>query len=207
MLLQQSVGFPVHMAQSPSSLLLCPGFPPTPLLHLFKRRVIPYIHDVFLLSRRDDINWRAKAYSAWPFGLAVRRLRRFLVNSVTTATRLAQYCLDNADITIYRPQIQNSFALSSAGRESRATRPAQLQLVALGTVEPRKNFLAAAAIVAALRQRNTEDVTLEVIGRRGWGDDWKKLEADTRCHFARLSARPGRNRNSRRCRCSNLYLA
>src|SRR5262245_45528695 len=69
MLLTQNFGLAGYLMRSPSALLLCPGFPPAPLLHLFGQRVIPYIHDVFLLSRRNDLNWRAKAYLAWPFGL------------------------------------------------------------------------------------------------------------------------------------------
>lgn len=175
MLLTQTFGLPARLAGSPSSLLLCPGFPPSPLLQLFPERVIPYIHDVFLLSRRSDLNWRAKVYSAWPFGLAVRRLSRFLVNSADTATKLAQFCRDDAEITIYRPGIQNNFSLSVGARAARPARPAGLRLVALGTVEPRKNLTAAAAIVAALRHQGFNETTLEVIGRRGWGDDWAAL--------------------------------
>jgi glycosyltransferase involved in cell wall biosynthesis len=49
-------------------------------------------------------------------------------------------------------------------------------LVALGTVEPRKNFCAAAMIVSALRARGFPDATLDIVGRQGWGDDWRTIE-------------------------------
>jgi glycosyltransferase involved in cell wall biosynthesis len=175
MLLQQNIGLPLRLARDRSSLLLCPGFPPTPLLQAFKDRVIPFIHDVFMLSRRDDLNWRAKAILAGPFGLAVRRLPRFLVNSLDTAAKLARYCRNDAEILVYRPQVGNHFELSAAGRETRQRHTAQLRLVALGTVEPRKNLVAAAKIVGALRQQGFTEATLEIIGRRGWGDDWRQL--------------------------------
>jgi glycosyltransferase involved in cell wall biosynthesis len=177
MLATQTLGLPVRLMAAPSALLLCPGFPPTPLLHLFGDRVIPYIHDVFLLSRRQDLNWRARAYSAWPFGLAVRRLRHFLVNSTDTATKLRGYCRDDAEITLYRPAACNTLGLSPAERAGRPAAPDALRLVAVGTVEPRKNLVAAGAIVGALRERGFPEATLEVIGRRGWGDDWTLLSA------------------------------
>jgi glycosyltransferase involved in cell wall biosynthesis len=44
-------------------------------------------------------------------------------------------------------------------------------------VEPRKNFVAAAKITSALRQRGFPDATLDIVGRRGWGDDWDMLKA------------------------------
>ncbi len=175
MIAKQTLGLPAQLARAPSSLLLCPGFPPMPLLQAFGARVIPYIHDVFLLSRRNDLNWRARLYSAWPFSLAVRRLPRFMVNSADTGVKLAAYCREDADIIVYRPPAKNVFELTSVARVERAARPGVLRLVSLGTIEPRKNLLAAARIVAALRERAFPGVTLEIVGRRGWGDDWGRL--------------------------------
>ena len=177
MIATQTLGLPIRLARSPSSLLLCPGFPPTPLLMAFGMRVIPYIHDLFLLSRRQDLNWRAALYSAWPFGLAVRRLPRFMVNSADTAAKLAAYCRPDAEIVVYRPPAENVFQLQSGGRAGRPIDLAALRLVALGTVEPRKNLLAAARIVAALRGHGYAGATLDIVGRRGWGDDWAQLSA------------------------------
>src|SRR5260370_3621916 len=55
--------------------------------------------------------------------------------------------------------------------------PQPLRLLALGTVEPRKNFVAAASITRALRTQVFSDATLDIVGRKGWGDDWRTLEA------------------------------
>jgi glycosyltransferase involved in cell wall biosynthesis len=178
MLATQTFGLPMLFARIPASLLLCPGFPPSPLLWPFRDRVIPYIHDVFLLSRRRDLNLRARLYMSAPFRLAVRSYPRFLVNSQDTRRKLKAYCRTDAQITLYRPRVDNVFCLAPDDRPDRPAAPAALRLVALGTVEPRKNFPAAARIVTALRRKGLDGATLDVIGRRGWGDDWTMLQGE-----------------------------
>lgn len=175
MIAAQTFGLPLRMAAS-SSVLLCPGFPPTPLLRPFARRILPYIHDVFLISRRADLNPRARLYMAAPFALALRTYPRFLVNSLDTGRKLAGYCRPDAEITPYRPAVRNVFDLQSDARAARSCDVRGLRFVALGTVEPRKNFTAAAQIVGALRAHGYPDATLDIIGRRGWGEDWATLE-------------------------------
>jgi glycosyltransferase involved in cell wall biosynthesis len=175
MIATQTFGLPLRLTHS-SSILLCPGFPPSPLLKPVAERVIPYIHDIFLLSRRADLNRRARLYMAPSFRLAVRNYPRFFVNSADTKRKLAAHCRPDADITLYRPPVRNVFDLRPDGRIGQIGKAVQLRLVALGTVEPRKNFVAAARVLAALRERNFSDATLEIVGRRGWGDDWDVLE-------------------------------
>lgn len=176
MVATQTFGLPLRLVQS-SSILLCPGFPPSPLLWPFASRVIPYIHDVFLLSRRSDLNRRAWFYMAEPFRLAVKNYPRFLVNSLDTKRKLAAYCRSDAEIVPYRPPVRNVFDLRPDDRASRTRTTSSLRLVALGTVEPRKNFVAAAKILTTLRKRGFDDATLDIVGRRGWSDDWRTLEA------------------------------
>lgn len=175
MIVTQTFGLPLRLID-PSAILLCPGFPPSPLLRPFAARVIPYIHDMFLLSRRADLNTRARLYMAPSFRLAVRSYPRFLVNSADTKRKLAAHCRPDADITLYRPPVRNVFDLHPDDRTERADGSSPLRLVALGTVEPRKNFVAAARILAALREQGFGDATIEIVGRRGWGDDWTILE-------------------------------
>src|SRR5213075_430641 len=67
MVTRQTFELPMRLAASSSSVLLCPGFPPSPLLRPFASRVLPYIHDLFLLSRRAELNMRARLYMARPF--------------------------------------------------------------------------------------------------------------------------------------------
>src|SRR5947208_10479163 len=91
MVTTQTLGLPMRLAAS-SSILLCPGFPPSPLLRPFASRVLPYIHDIFLLSRPADLNRRARIYMAAPFNLSLQRYPRFLVNSSGTVRNLAALC-------------------------------------------------------------------------------------------------------------------
>ena len=174
MVTTQTFGLPLRLATS-SSILLCPGFPPSPLLRPFASRVLPYIHDVFLLSRPAELNRRARLYMAAPFKLALRRYPRFLANSNDTRRKLAAHCRPDAAITLYRPSVRNVFDLESKERTGREPQP--LRLVALGTVEPRKNFVAAARITGALRTQGFPEATLDIVGRQGWGDNWRTLEA------------------------------
>ena len=173
MVTTQTLGLPMRLATS-SSILLCPGFPPSPLLRPFAARVLPYIHDIFLLSRPADLNRRAKLYMAMPFKLALQHYPRFLANSNDTKQKLAAHCRSDATITLYRPPVRNVFNLSPEQRGTHHDGP--LRLVALGTVEPRKNFVAAARILSALRAQGFPDATLDIVGRQGWGDDWRALE-------------------------------
>lgn len=173
MMLTQTFGLPLRLS-NPSTVLLCPGFPPSPLLLPFASRVIPYIHDLFLITRPGDLNIRAKLYMAKPFGLAVRRYPRFLVNSLDTARKLADVCRSDAEIVVYRPKVRNVFDVSPPPFDGQ--RRATLRLLSIGTVEPRKNYRYAARIVAELRKAGFADATLEIIGRNGWGDDRRQLE-------------------------------
>lgn len=175
MMLRQTLQLPVQAFFSPGSVLLCPGFPPSWLATLLGAQVLPYIHDLFLITRVQDLNSRARLYMASPFRFAVKNLPRFLVNSQTTADELRRFCRADAEITLYRPQVGNVFGLADAsGGRSDFAAP---RLVALGTVEPRKNLFAAAAIITALRAQGHAGARLDIVGRPGWGVDLDRLAA------------------------------
>jgi glycosyltransferase involved in cell wall biosynthesis len=178
LILRQQVSLPLQLLRERRSLMLCPGFPPSLPLQRFSRRVIPYIHDLFLLTRRADLNPRAKLYMAPAFRRAVASLPLFLVNSAYTRDELRRFCREEADVLLYRPGVRNVFGVDAGDRLDGAPRAeGPLRLVALGTVEPRKNLPAAAAILTALRERGQTGARLDVVGRIGWGDETAKLQA------------------------------
>ena len=146
------------------------------MLRPFASRVLPYIHDDFLITRRAELNTKARLYMAGPFKLALRHYPRFLANSNDTRRKLAAYCRADAEVTLYRPPVRNVFGLEPEARAERDSHPQPLRLVALGTLEPRKNFLAAANILSALRAQGFPGATLDIIGRQGWGNDWQMFE-------------------------------
>lgn len=175
LILKQQVLFPLLALMHPHARFAFPGFPPSPLMALCRERVVVYVHDLFLLTRRQDLGLKAKLYMAWPFRRAVTRLKHFLVNSEKTRAELEAFVAADASIRLYRPPVGNVFTLSAATREERADVPAVLRLVAVGTVEPRKNFAYAAAIRDALAGQGFPDVTLDIVGRDGWGGEVARL--------------------------------
>src|SRR5437879_4500435 len=175
MVTPQALWVPMRLASS-TSILLCPGFPPSPLLRPFASRVLPYIHDDFLITRRAELNMRARLYVARPFKFAFRHFPRFLANSGDTRRKLAAHGRLEAVVTLYRPSVRDLFGADPGQRGERNVDPRPLRLIALGTVEPRKNFRAAAQILDALRIQGFPEATLDIVGRPGWGDDWQALE-------------------------------
>lgn len=182
LILAQQVEIPVRLAVSPKTLLLAPGFPPSIAASLFGRRVVPYVHDCFLITRPQDLNRRAALYMAPAFRRAVATLPWFLVNSKTTAAELRGFCRPDAEITLYRPTVRDVFAIgveacARAATARRLDKGGRLDLIALGTIEPRKNLSAAADIVEALRRIHGWDARLNLVGRAGWGGEVEKLKA------------------------------
>lgn len=138
-------------------VLLCPAFPPSPLMPVSRVPVARIIHDDFPWTRTATLNAKGRAlfkhfetlaapyYKAIyaPTGLMARNLSAILGREVAT--------IGNA------PGIDLSQA-----PEPLARRP---QVVAVGTIEPRKNYAALAAALAHL----PPDWSVAVVGRRGWG--------------------------------------
>ncbi|WP_050764002.1 glycosyltransferase [Beijerinckia indica] len=163
-----------------NSLIMCPGFPPSIALSLLgHRRVIPYIHDMFLLNRPEDLNIRAKFYMRPSFWFALRYLRSFLVNSEYTASALRQKIRKDAEVIMLRPAVRNIFHLSPEHAFSNRPINEILKLVSLGTIEPRKDYLAAARVRRALAARLQCKVELHIVGRNGWGTDSEALSRES----------------------------
>lgn len=178
LILAQQLGLPARLIADRRSVALCPGFPPSiPLALVGGRRVVPYIHDCFLITRPDELNWRARVYMAPAFRFAVGHLPFFLVNSLATAAELRRFCRPDAEILPYRPLVRDVFAIEAAARSAPPRRlgDGPIDLIAIGTVEPRKNLFAAAAVVDAIRERTGRDARLHIVGRDGWGGESARL--------------------------------
>lgn len=170
--LAQNVTLPISALRHGRDVFVFPGFPPSPYLSLACRdRTVVYVHDVFLLTRRADLNLAGRLYFAPLFSLAVRSLKYFLVNSEYTASTLRPFCRGDAEIRLCRPTVRNVFGLGVGDRAARRVVPSSLTVTAIGTIEPRKNFRAAAEICKALAGRLGIPVQLQIIGREGWGPD------------------------------------
>ncbi|TDR95044.1 glycosyltransferase [Enterovirga rhinocerotis] len=169
MMLKQHLGLPARGLADRRALFVFPGFPPGPLAVALGDRCLIYVHDTFLLTRPEDLSWKARLYMAPSFRFAVRRGRRFLVNSETTATELRAFTRAGAAIDLLRPKAGDVFGLVDLPPPSVPLPGETLRLLAIGTIEPRKNYPAAIAIVEALNARGIP-ARLDIVGRIGWGE-------------------------------------
>lgn len=175
MVARQQLLLPALAVANRSDVIVFPGYPPALSFRLLRDRTVMYVHDLFLITRQNDLNTAGRYYLAPQFKQAVRGLKYFLTNSVTTARELAGHVAVDAQIRTYRPSVRNVFGLvpNTMGRGS--SQP--LVVGTVGTIEPRKNLRAAADICAALAARLGRPVEFHVVGRQGWGDDVAALSA------------------------------
>lgn len=177
MLFQQWFGILYAALKYPRSQIITPGFPPSILATLLlKKRLIPYIHDVFLLTRNQELNRKARFYMRPSFAFAVKRLQCFFVNSLKTQRDLQHFCRPEAKILLLRPQVRNVFSLAQDNERYNQLQLGRLKIVMLGTVEPRKNYAAAIRIFNALKARLGSALELHIVGRLGWGPDAELLQ-------------------------------
>lgn len=152
--------------RDPAALFIFAGFPPSPLSCALGDRCLMYVHDTFPLTRPAEIGWKARLYTAPTFRHALRRLRRFFVNSLATARELRGFVAQDAEIALLRPPVPDVFSLS--GLQHEPLSDAVLRLLAIGTIEPRKNYPAAIAVARALNAAG-RPAELHIVGRIGWG--------------------------------------
>lgn len=168
MIARQQLGLPLTALRDSNALFVFPGFPPGPLCAPAAERCLLYIHDTFLLSRPEDLSLRSRAYLSPAFALAMRWGRNLFVNSRTTGEDLRRYCSPKAGVFLLRPPVRDVFKLSRRTGPGAVGPGTTLRLLAIGTVEPRKNYAASIAIVEALNGMGVP-AELHLVGRVGWG--------------------------------------
>lgn len=175
MMVQQWLGIPFRLLRNRTTSVLFPGFPPAiSVSALFGRRVWVYIFDLFLLTRKQDLNWKARLYMAPSLYVALKLCKKFLVLSETVGEELRPLCRRDATIVVYRAPARNVFRLDYQERRGLDEgRP--IRLLSIGTVEPRKNYLAAADIRRSLQRQIGRPVELHIVGRPGWGGHYEAL--------------------------------
>ena len=179
----QMVVNPFRAALRPRDVWVFPGYPPSPAFRFLTCDQVLYVHDLFLMTRWNDLNWPAKIYMALPFWLAVRNFRYFFVNSLTTGQKLAAVARPGARIMAFRPPAHNVLNLMPADAAPPKSPDEPIVIGGLGTVEPRKNFIAAAQIIQALNQQLNKKVELHIVGRPGWGNDYEQLRNMPHVHL------------------------
>ncbi|WP_430387124.1 glycosyltransferase [Blastomonas fulva] len=177
LIIQQWFGIPLRMLLDGNAILICPGFPPSPIVtFLFRRRLFVYVYDLFLIERKADLNWRARWYMAPSFRYAIGNAKNFFALTDHVRSKLLAYARSDAQIRTVRPEADNIFSLAprAGGRDGKRD---AINVLSIGTVEPRKNYLYAADICDQLALIENRPVHLHIIGRRGWGSDFDALSA------------------------------
>jgi len=177
LIVQQWFGIPLRMLLDRNAILICPGFPPAPIVtYLFRRRLFVYVYDLFLIERKADLNWRARWYMAPSFRYAIGNAKNFFALTDHVRKKLMAYTRNHAKIRTVRPEADNIFSLAPRTADNDGASDV-IHVLSIGTVEPRKNYLYAADICDQLALIDNRPVHLHIIGRKGWGTDFDALSA------------------------------
>lgn len=168
MIAAQQIGLPARALTDRDALFLFPGFPPGPLCAIAAARCLLYVHDTFLVTRKADLSLRSRIYMSPSFALALRWCPNLFVNSRTTGAAVRALCAERARVALLRPAVRDAFGLADLPGPPACEPGATLRLLAIGTVEPRKNYPATLALTAALIRAGIP-AELHLVGRVGWG--------------------------------------
>ena len=168
MIAAQHLTLPLHALRDRDALVLFPGFPPGPLCALAASRCLLYVHDTFLLTRPEDLSLRSRLYMSPSFALALRWCPNLFVNSRTTGEAVRAACAPGARVALLRPSVRDAFGLADLPGPAEYSPGGPLRLLAVGTIEPRKDYPAALALTAALVRAGVP-AELHLVGRVGWG--------------------------------------
>ena len=146
-------------------ILLCPAFPPSPLMLAAGMPIARIIHDDFPWTRTQTLNIRGRALFKHFETLAAPRYKAIYAPTELMAGRLTTILGRDVTAIGNAPGIDLSKAPEQGARRS--------QVVAVGTIEPRKNYAALVSTLAAL----PAEWSMAVVGRKGWGPiaaDWEE---------------------------------
>ncbi|WP_054132773.1 glycosyltransferase [Novosphingobium sp. AAP1] len=157
--------------------VVCPAFPPSPLVLATRKPVVRIIHDDFPWTRGQAMNLRGRALfrhaeaSMAPFYAQVLAPTVLMADGLATILRRPVGVIGNA------PGIDLALAPAPA-----RTAPG---VIAVGTVEPRKNYDAVLALADSLASGGAP-WPVRVVGRKGWGDIAESWESQVAARAGRL---------------------
>jgi hypothetical protein len=159
---QQQFGLPLRALADREALFLFPGFPPGPLCAVAAERCLLYVHDTFLLDRPEDLSLKSRLYMSPSFARALRWCPNLFVNSRTTGQAVRAVCAPRARVALLRPSVRDAFGLGDLPGPAPFAPGAPLRLLAIGTIEPRKDYPASLSLVATSKAEGLGLPLLEV---------------------------------------------
>ena len=168
---------PVVETQVGANAILYPYWPSPPRRRPGAPPAAVYVHDLAFRLRPAEVPWQQRLDMGTVLGQALRNARAVLVPSRTTRSDLlAAYPLPGLDsrVTVVPEGLSTPAA---AGALPDGVEPAFI--LAVGTVEPRKNYPRLLEAYRRLRSR-AGSVPLVIAGRPGWayGDTLRKIQAE-----------------------------
>lgn len=156
-------------------ILLCPAFPPSPLLIGTGTLVARIIHDDFPWTRTKSLNLRGR--------LLFKHFESFAAPRYHSIYAPTELMARNLSLTLGREVHAIGNAPGIDLDKAPGSRSHKLQIIAVGTIEPRKNYEALLGTLAYL----PPEWTAAVVGRRGWGAIVSDWEAHVAASGERLS--------------------
>ena len=160
--------------------ILYPYWPSPPFRHKDAPPVAIFVHDLAFRKRPQEVPWQQRAYLGTVLGPALRHAAAVLVPSESTRRDV---------LDLYKiPGLESKISVIAEGLPQEVPAgplPEGLEpgfILAVGTVEPRKNYLRLLAAFRQMRGRHSSLPQLVIAGRPGWG------YGDT---LQRIAAEPG----------------
>jgi glycosyltransferase involved in cell wall biosynthesis len=150
---------------------------------------IATVYDFVYLFAGETMPWLGRLSRAVFQPRSIRMATRVVAISRATASDMERVCGRSADAVIH-PVVSHAFHVPTDAEKARVRSKYQLQepyLFTVGTLEPRKNFVALLEAYDLLHQRGVRPPTLVMSGTRGWKDKQiaERLQAAMETGFVR----------------------
>jgi glycosyltransferase involved in cell wall biosynthesis len=131
--------------------------------------VVPVIYDMVAFDRAHSPNLRSAVIERMTLGIAVRRSRAFIAISRSAARDFqARFSAASGRVTVAPLGVASEL---SSEHEAAPDLPPPGFVLAVGTLEPRKNLPRLVAAYRSLDEQLQRDHPLVVVGNLGWGSD------------------------------------
>ncbi|MCS0496873.1 glycosyltransferase [Ancylobacter sp. MQZ15Z-1] len=149
--------------------VILPSFPGSPLFRFSGNSTFRVVHDAFPWTRRGMASLQSQIMFDYAEKLSIYRHEKVFSPTITVADEL-----NNIFPRLNTIVCGNAIGLDIAGEvEEQVPLLGKSYCLAVGTVEPRKNYQRLLKIVPELAIRGWK---LVIVGRSGWGEDVAQLE-------------------------------
>jgi glycosyltransferase involved in cell wall biosynthesis len=167
---QEQALLPWALREISADAAFFPGFAP-PIMTPRQPHTFAYIHDGALWRHKTTLSRAARYYykPALTFGLRARAVDTVLTHAVATAEDLRAHVPGDIPIFPVPPGVATYAAEADVGVLQSSLQAEAPFVLAVGTIEPRKNYGVLLRAWQDLISRGMR-IPLRIVGRPGWGD-------------------------------------